>query len=721
MKIYAVREPVFSGPTPSFQNVSNDIPLVIDNGSWQLRAGWGGEKDPKLVFDNLVSRYRDRKLSRTSTLVGNDTLIEVGSRSIARSPFERNVISNWDLMEQVLDYTFLKLGIDRMEHPICMTEPLANPTYVRSTMTELLFELYNAPSVAYGIDGLFSFYHNTKPSSSGIVLNLGNAASHVIPVLNGERILSEAKRISWGGSQSSSYLLKLFQIKYPSFPIKMLPSQAELLMHDHCHVSSDYTHDIAHALDRDILERDEIVLQFPYTEAAAQEKSQEELELIAERKRESGRRLQAQAAIKRKEKAAERDRELATLTELQQQSLVLSRRAFQRALEEAGFEDESQLNAQVKNVQAKIRRAQRDQQRQEESEGSLDVTEIDVEQAFPLLNVPDAELDEAGLRQKRHQRLMKANYDARVRAKAEKAIEEAAEAERAEADERLRLENFSTWVNEKRETHKILLEKISKNKRLKFELNDRKSHASQMRMKSLATLASEQPIQKRKRKDQSEDNFGARDEDWKVYHDVLTAEQLEEERKKLLDQIYSLEKQLLEYDSQFTQANTYDTLNDPRATLLYAFTRGVSDFDVNDVAQAFQLHLNVEQIRVPEVIFSPSIVGIDQAGILEIMRSILQRHSLEEQQKLVSNVLITGGLGSLPGMETRIKRELTSIMPVGSSINVFRASNPLLDAWKGASEWSVTEKFKAAKVTREEYLEKGPEYIKEHSLGNINS
>lgn len=32
MKIYAVREPVFSGPTPSFQNVSNDIPLVIDNG-----------------------------------------------------------------------------------------------------------------------------------------------------------------------------------------------------------------------------------------------------------------------------------------------------------------------------------------------------------------------------------------------------------------------------------------------------------------------------------------------------------------------------------------------------------------------------------------------------------------------------------------------------------------------------------------------------------------
>ncbi|EPX70493.1 actin-like protein Arp5 [Schizosaccharomyces octosporus yFS286] len=717
---HTIRDPSFPGHTPTSSNVSSEVPIVIDNGSWQLRAGWGGEKDPRLQFDNLMSRYRDRKLSRTSTLVGNDTLIEVGARSIARSPFEQNVINNWDVMESVLDYTFLKLGIEHQDHPICMTEPFMNPTYSRSTMTELLFELYQVPSVAYGVDGLYSFYHNAGKESSGIAINLGYSSSHVLPVLDGQKLAHEAKRVSWGGASSSSYLLRLFQMKYPFFPIKMLPSQAQSLMHNYCHISSDYNAEIAHALDKDVLSREDVVLQFPYAEAVAQEKSQEELEQIAERKRESGRRLQAQAAIKRKEKAAEREKELNTLQRLQEQSGTLSKREYQRALQEAGFSDEAQLKAQLKNVQSRIRRAERDalrQQQNQQEDTEADLADVDVEQAFPLVNVPDSELDEAGLRQKRNQKLLKANYDARMRAKADRAVEEAILHEKQEADERLRKESFSVWVKQKRELHKHLLDKIQENRRLKLELNDRKSHTSQMRMKSLATLASE-PVQKKRRKGQSEDTFGASDEDWKVYHDVLNAEQLEDEGNRLVEEIYALEKQQLEYDPLFRQENTYDALNDPKSTLLYAFTRGVSPFDPESIAHSFQLHFNIERLRVPEVLFTPSIVGLDQAGIVEIVRGILQRHTQEESDKLIKNIVLTGGLSKFPGISKRVENELMSVLPVGSPLNVYSASDPLLDAWKGASEWSVTEEFKKISISRAEYQEKGPDYLKEHAFGN---
>jgi len=34
-----------------------------------------------------------------------------------------------------------------------------------SAMSELLFECYNVPSVAYGIDSLFSLYHNFPVTS----------------------------------------------------------------------------------------------------------------------------------------------------------------------------------------------------------------------------------------------------------------------------------------------------------------------------------------------------------------------------------------------------------------------------------------------------------------------------------------------------------------------------------------------------------------------------
>ena len=33
-------------------------------------------------------------------------------------------------------------------------------------------------------------------------------------------------RIPWGGSQASDYMLKLMQLKYPTFPGRLLPHQA---------------------------------------------------------------------------------------------------------------------------------------------------------------------------------------------------------------------------------------------------------------------------------------------------------------------------------------------------------------------------------------------------------------------------------------------------------------------------------------------------------------
>jgi actin-related protein 5 len=45
------------------------------------------------------------------------------------------------------------------------------------------------------------------------------------------------------------------------------------------------------------------------------------------------------------------------------------------------------------------------------------------EPSFPLVDVPDHQLDEEGLKEKRRQKLMKAGHDARERAKAEREAE----------------------------------------------------------------------------------------------------------------------------------------------------------------------------------------------------------------------------------------------------------------------------------------------------------
>ena len=76
--------------------------------------------------------------------------------------------------------------------PICI-----NSVAVTS---ELLFELYSAPSLTYCIDSVMSFYHNNLPqpttpfSADGIVVSFNTASTSVIPILNGKGLMSQAKR-----------------------------------------------------------------------------------------------------------------------------------------------------------------------------------------------------------------------------------------------------------------------------------------------------------------------------------------------------------------------------------------------------------------------------------------------------------------------------------------------------------------------------------------------
>ena len=41
---------------------SHDTPIVIDNGSWQCRAGWAGEDAPRLAFRNIIAKIRGKKV-----------------------------------------------------------------------------------------------------------------------------------------------------------------------------------------------------------------------------------------------------------------------------------------------------------------------------------------------------------------------------------------------------------------------------------------------------------------------------------------------------------------------------------------------------------------------------------------------------------------------------------------------------------------------------------
>lgn len=64
-------------------------------------------------------------------------------------------------------------------------------------MSELLFEGYDVPAVAYGIDSLFSMYKNNI-GDTALIVNCGYHTIHIIPVLRGQVIEEHARRINLG-------------------------------------------------------------------------------------------------------------------------------------------------------------------------------------------------------------------------------------------------------------------------------------------------------------------------------------------------------------------------------------------------------------------------------------------------------------------------------------------------------------------------------------------
>ncbi|KAK2802895.1 Nuclear actin-protein involved in chromatin remodeling [Onygenales sp. PD_10] len=729
-KLYAVHDPPFKGYQPPqldgyahSRATASTSAIVIDNGSHLVKAGWSFDESPRFILPPIMAKYRDRKINKACNFVGYDAYVDATTRGQIRNAFDpgTSIVGNWDVMEGVLDYIFLKLGVDGqnggVDRPLVLTEPIANLGYSRRMMNEILFECYSAPSVTYGIDSLFSYRYNR--GTDGLVISSSHSSTHVIPVLNSKALLSNSTRLNWGGAQASDYMMKLLKLKYPTFPDRMTEYQMQQLVHEHCYISTDYDRELSGYLDWTGLEDRDRVVQYPFTEHIVVEKTEEELAKIAERKKESGRRLQEQAAKMRLDKLMKKEQELEYYKDLQQGLASETKKEVKRILDAEEMKDEAALERTIRDLEKSIKKSRNKDLGIEETEEPAE------EVTFPLLDIPDEELDEAGLKEKRHQRLMKSNIEARQRAKAEKESEKARLAEEERLDNEKRENNFEVWIEERRQARETILQRIKDRERLKADLGNRKSLASQMRMKTLANLAADGPTKKRRRGDGGDDDtFGADDADWGVYRTVATGGDAsdDDEEDDPTVQLKAIEEQLLKYDPHFTEDHTLDAQSDWTKSLVHAFLRGPWPFDPESQREAHQLHLNVERIRVPEVVFQPSIAGIDQAGLVEIAADIVNQRfsSADDRARLLRDVFVTGGNALFQGFEERFAREFRAMLPEGSVVGVRAAGDKVLDAWRGAAEWVRQGEMGRANaaVTRAEWAEKGGEYIKEHSLGN---
>ncbi|KAK3866878.1 hypothetical protein Pcinc_027620 [Petrolisthes cinctipes] len=248
--------------------------------------------------------------------------------------------------------------------------------------------------------------------------------------------------------------------------------------------------------------------------------------------------------------------------------------------------------------------------------------------------------------------------------------------------------DLEQWVEEVKQQWRDIQARRAARRHKRQEMAKRRTAASQERMRIISQLA---------RREKKDDNFGMRDEDWDVYKAINKeggGSDSEEENEKLQE----LESALRQHSPEF--------LGDS------------SSSKPTSLAENYQIQLSTEQIRIGELLFQPSMYGLEQGGISATIQYVLGLYDAASQERLVANVFLTGGPSSLPGIKSRIKRELLASRPFQSHFSVNTAKCPVLDPWYGARDSS--EELVQVGLTRADYQEHGGDRLIHHKQGNMS-
>ncbi|XP_067942713.1 actin-related protein 5-like [Watersipora subatra] len=220
--------------------------IVIENGSYECRAGFVSDKQPDLIFKNLAFRQKGRNNEADIVLVGREIENLETFRTQLKSPFDRNVVTQFDTQEVILDHVFSKLRIKSKNcvgHPVMISEPIANPNHSRKYLSELVFECYCVPSLFYYTDALGCWYHekqSTNDENNALVVSIGYQTTHVIPISDGKTDHENIRRVNLGGYHLDYFMQKLLQLKYPIHAGSVSLSRAEDIVQNHVWIAEHY-------------------------------------------------------------------------------------------------------------------------------------------------------------------------------------------------------------------------------------------------------------------------------------------------------------------------------------------------------------------------------------------------------------------------------------------------------------------------------------------------
>lgn len=184
-------------------------PVVIDNGSGVIKAGFAGDQIPKYCFPNYVGRPKHVRVMAGALegdiFIGPKAEEHRGLLSI-RYPMEHGIVKDWNDMERIWQYVYSKDQLQTFseEHPVLLTEAPLNPRKNRERAAEVFFETFNVPALFISMQAVLSLYATGR--TTGVVLDSGDGVTHAVPIYEGFAMPHSIMRIDIAGRDVSRFL-----------------------------------------------------------------------------------------------------------------------------------------------------------------------------------------------------------------------------------------------------------------------------------------------------------------------------------------------------------------------------------------------------------------------------------------------------------------------------------------------------------------------------------
>jgi len=132
------------------------------------------------------------------------------------------------------------------------------------------------------------------------------------------------------------------------------------------------------------------------------------------------------------------------------------------------------------------------------------------------------------------------------------------------------------------------------------------------------------------------------------------------------------------------------------------------------------LTIGNERFVVPELLFTPSDIGMQQEGICGTILQSINALPTGLRQAFLANIVVVGGSSNIPGFVERLDAELRCMVDVDMVVRVAKAEDPVKNAWLGGARMAQNEEvMKSVAVTRKEYLENGEGWVRRKFAGKV--